>query len=106
MLINTSSIHMATNPAFHKRTKYIEVDCHFIHNQVETKVITFPHASLGMQLVNLSTRAMTRDQHWFLVGILMLLDHPHQFEGECERNKDGTSNNVLKRSAIASEGAT
>lgn len=43
---NTSVIQIATNPAFHERTKYIEVDCHFIREALDHDVITLPHISI------------------------------------------------------------
>jgi len=52
------------------------VNCHSIQEAVDTHVISLPHISTDLQIVDVFTKLMTRQRHQFLVGKLMLLDHP------------------------------
>ena len=73
---NTSAIQIATNPIFHERTKHIEVDCHFIRDTLESRVISLPHISSDLQVADIFIKALTQQRHQFLVGKLLLVDLP------------------------------
>lgn len=56
---NKAAIDIAHNPVQHDRTKHVEVDRHFIKQNLEDKVIRFPFVRSEDQLADILTKAVS-----------------------------------------------
>lgn len=78
---NDSTMALASNPVFHARSKYIEVDCHFIRERVSSEQITLSYLPTSEQIANIFTKPLPSSRFHYLKAKLIVFPSPIGLRG-------------------------
>lgn len=103
---NKSAIALACNPVFHARTKHIELDYHFIREQVLNRQIVLYHISSEAQLANIFTKALSVSRFQLLKSKLMVANPPIRLRGGVKEKDTAIPKEVDTAAADLSSSST
>jgi hypothetical protein len=85
---NLGAIALASNPIYHARTKHIEVDYHFIRENILHKDLIASYISTQDQCADIFTKGLTSTRFRFLIDKLMVTPPPISLKGAVKLSND------------------
>ncbi|KAJ0544914.1 putative RNA-directed DNA polymerase [Helianthus annuus] len=73
---NLGATYLTANPVFHARTKHVEVDYHFVREQVSQGKLNVKFISTGDQIADIFTKPLPSEKFNFLRSKLQIADRP------------------------------
>ena len=70
---NQVAMHIASNLVFHKRTKHIKIDCHFVCEKIQLGLISTGYVKTIEQLGNILTKPLRGDRVTYLCNKLGMI---------------------------------
>lgn len=83
---NLSALHMTVNLVFHARSKYIEINYYYVHEQVAIGLLQTWHVPAPLQLEDIFTKPLRRPTLYSLHTKLDLLPQ-HNLRGSIENTQ-------------------
>ncbi|CAN6576848.1 unnamed protein product [Malus baccata var. baccata] len=78
---NVSAISLASNPVFHARTKYVEIDYHYIRELVLIKLLQVQYLNTQFQVADIHTKSLSKVRFQYLQSKLSLGSPPFSLRG-------------------------
>ena len=80
---NKAAWAIASNPIHHERIKHVDIDYHFIREQVNANTVQSTNIPSHSQVADVFTKILTTTQHAHLLHKLGVRPSSSQLEGEC-----------------------